>query len=68
MFREVIFNNVTKREGNKITYVKNTKYYFDRDRSCKNCDPIIDKITTINYPLLVSKCYIIRNNISTNIN
>ena len=56
MFREVTFNNVTMREGNTITYVPNTKYYFDQARSCKNCDPTIDKITTINYPLLVSKC------------
>ena len=56
-FREDSVNNVVKRQGQTITYIPNTKYYFDQARSCQNCNPLTDKVVTINYPLLVSRCF-----------
>ncbi|CAB3996674.1 lysosome membrane 2-like, partial [Paramuricea clavata] len=45
--------NVTQRLGQTLTYDPKTEYQYDKSRSCTGCDPIKDRLTSVNYPLLV---------------
>jgi hypothetical protein len=53
--RRILKTNVEQRLGQTLTYNPETEYRYDESRSCAGCDPIKDKITTVNYPLLVSE-------------
>ena len=46
--------NLRERKGQTLTYDPKTEYQFDQSRSCSGCDPMKDRFTTVNYPLLVS--------------
>ena len=55
-FRETRHNvpSYFNHSADTIVYFSEKAYVFDPNTSCANCDPMVDKIRTINIPLLVS--------------
>jgi hypothetical protein len=58
-FREIRHNvpHYFNHSINTIVYNSEKSYVFDDATSCAGCDPVVDKIYTINIPLLVCEIY-----------
>ena len=43
-----------KYSSDSLTYLSQKHYIFEKELSCKNCDPVRDTVTNVNLPFLVS--------------
>ena len=57
-FSRIVYNNTIvsrhKYSSHSLTYLSQKQYIFEKELSCKNCDPVRDTVTNVNLPFLVS--------------